>query len=119
MDFLANENFPLSSIRLLRDAGHDVASVSEDSSGAKDIVVLRRAHEEKRIILTFDRDYGELIYRYKFIIPPRVIYFRFGPSTPDQPSNTLLNILENTNVTILGKFTVIERGRLRQRKLRE
>jgi len=40
MDFLANENFPLFSIRILREAGHNVASVSEDSSGAKDFFVL-------------------------------------------------------------------------------
>jgi predicted nuclease of predicted toxin-antitoxin system len=63
MDFLANENFPVVSIKLLRNAGHDVASVIEETPGNKDRGVLKRAHEENRIVLTFDRDYGELIYR--------------------------------------------------------
>lgn len=52
MNFLANENFPAFSIRLLRNAGHNVTSVLEDTSGAKDHEVLKRAYDEKRIILT-------------------------------------------------------------------
>lgn len=119
INFLANENFPLFSIRLLRNAGYNVASVSEDSSGTKDIVVLKQAHEEKRIILTFDRDYGELIYKYKLFIPAGVVYFRFDPATPEEPAEILLNILKKDEAPILDKFTVIERGRLRQRKLIE
>ena len=61
MDFLANENFPVNSIRLLRKVGHNVASIIEDTPGVKDYTILKRAYEEKRLILTFDRDYGELI----------------------------------------------------------
>lgn len=63
MRFLANENFPLPSIILLRQGGYDVASMTEDSPGMEDSEVLTRASDEQRIILTFDRDYGELIYR--------------------------------------------------------
>jgi predicted nuclease of predicted toxin-antitoxin system len=80
MRFLANENFPLESVRSLRAAGHDVAAVIEDSPGAKDHEVLARAAREERIILTFDRDYGELIYRLKHPAPAGIIYLRFAPS---------------------------------------
>lgn len=62
MRFLANENFPLPSVRLLRSAGHDVLSITEESPGISDDRILARAVAEERIILTFDRDYGELIY---------------------------------------------------------
>lgn len=62
MRFLANENFPLPSVRLLRSAGHDVLSITEESPGISDDRILTRAVAEERIILTFDRDYGELIY---------------------------------------------------------
>jgi predicted nuclease of predicted toxin-antitoxin system len=58
MDFLANENFPVFSIRLLRNAGHKVTSVIEETPGDKDRNVLKHAHEENRIVLTFDRDYS-------------------------------------------------------------
>jgi hypothetical protein len=52
MDFLANENFPVNSIRLLRNGGHNVASIIEDAPGVKDYTILKRAYEEKRLILT-------------------------------------------------------------------
>ena len=41
MNLLANENFPLLSVRLIRNAGHDVASVIEDTPGAGDEEVLK------------------------------------------------------------------------------
>ncbi len=61
MRFLANENFPMMSVVRLRDAGYDVAYGSEDAPGAEDSLVLERAVREARIILTFDRDYGEFL----------------------------------------------------------
>jgi hypothetical protein len=51
MQFLANENFPLPSVQRLRQAGHDVSAISEDSPGVKDFVVLSRASQEQRIVL--------------------------------------------------------------------
>jgi len=105
------------SIKLLRKAGHNVASVIEETPGAKDLDILKRAHEESRIILTFDRDYGELIYRQKLSVPAGIVYFRFNPSSPEEPCEILLKILDIGNVSIVERFTVVERGRIRQRTL--
>ena len=80
MDFLANENFPLLSARLLREAGHRVVSIIQEAPGSKDEDILKRAHAERLIILTFDRDYGELIYRHQALPPVGIVYFRFTPS---------------------------------------
>lgn len=55
MDFLANENFPLASIRKLRDDNHNVKSVIEETAGAEDYEVLNLARQEDRIILIFPR----------------------------------------------------------------
>jgi len=115
MNFLANENFPVASTRRLRNSGHDVASIIEETPGEKDRGVLKRAYDENRIILTFDRDYGELIYRHKSFIPSGLVYFRFNPHTPEEPAEILLNILEKGKAPISGRFTVVERGRIRQR----
>ncbi len=52
MIFLANENVPLKSIHMLKEAGYDVAAIIEDSPGIRDEEVLNRAANEKRIILT-------------------------------------------------------------------
>lgn len=56
---LADENFPIASIRRLRSVGFDVVAIVEEIPGATDAQILRRAEQEQRIILTFDRDYGE------------------------------------------------------------
>ncbi len=49
----------------LTEQGHDVYSVSLNSPGWKDVQVLAKANEERRIIITNDRDFGELIYKFK------------------------------------------------------
>ena len=77
MRFLANENFPLQSVRILRQADLEVASVTEDSPGIEDAEVLARAADEQRVILTFDRACGELIYPLRLRSPRGVIYSVF------------------------------------------
>ena len=62
MRFLADENFPLPSIQCLRQAGYDVASISEDSWGIEDVEVLARSVDEQRFILTFCSRCGEEIF---------------------------------------------------------
>ena len=117
MQFLANEDVPLASIRRLRAAGYDVASSIEDSPGTKDEFVLSRAHAEQCIILTFDRDYGELIYRRRLPTPAGVAYFRFAPTTQEEPAERFIELLEVAHVPLEGQFTVIGRGWIRQRPL--
>lgn len=117
MRFLANENFPLKSVAFLRKAGYEVASITEDSPGIKDQQVLQRAVKERRIILTFDRDYGELIYKHKLPVPPGIIYFRFDPLTPEETAEYLLELFRYSKLQWKGKFTIVERQRVRQRPL--
>jgi len=117
MRFLANENIPLASVRQLRDAGHDVVAVIEESPGATDIQVLARAHEESRILLTFDRDYGELIFQRGLPVPAGVIYLRFDPRDPAEPASYILGFLAIQDLQLEGRFSVALRQRVRQRLL--
>ncbi len=122
MDFLADENFPLDAADRLREAGHDIAAVVRDSPGTSDEAVIERAVREGRVILTFDRDYGGLLYaepRGASPVPPGVIYFRFDPSPPEEPANYLLDLLDQPEWSVTGKLTVVERDRVRQRPLPE
>lgn len=61
MKLPANENVPLASVHALRDMGHDVFSLPETSPGIPDEAALALAREQRRLIVTFDRDYGTLI----------------------------------------------------------
>ena len=117
MRLIANENVPLSSVQLLREAGHDVLAVIEGMPGASDQEVLRKAAEEGRVLLTFDRDYGRLIYRERSLCPLGVVYFRFIPATPEEPAERFQSLIAVQGLRLTGRFTVVERGRARQRPL--
>ncbi|MCY3841993.1 MAG: DUF5615 family PIN-like protein, partial [Acidobacteria bacterium] len=60
---IANENIAGAVVRALRQRGHDVLSVRESMRGADDLSVLRRAGNERRLIITHDKDFGELAFR--------------------------------------------------------
>ena len=117
--FLADENSPLESVQQLRDIGYDVTSVTEEQPGATDRVVLEWAIRDERIILTFDRDYGDLVYRLGLAAPVGLVYLRFDPLTPQEPARRLIDMISAGNLTLDGRFTVLARGRVRQRPLPE
>jgi predicted nuclease of predicted toxin-antitoxin system len=115
--FLADENFPLPSIRMLTAAGHDIAAIALESPGAPDETVLERAFREERILLAFDRDYGGLLYLRGAQPPEGIVYFCFSPSSPQEPAEYLLGLIERFGSSLSGTLTVAERNRLRKRPL--
>ena len=115
--FLANENFPYPSIKLLREKGFEIVSIGEEYSGISDERVLKIAVEKKLVILTFDRDYGELIFKYMKETPPAVVYFRTKGDHPADSGKLLIELLEKPEFKLIGFFTVIEETGIRQRKL--
>jgi predicted nuclease of predicted toxin-antitoxin system len=117
MRLLANENFPILSIRKLSSAGFDVTSVAEIMRGAPDTTVLLHPAQEHQIILTFDKDYGELIYHRKIAIPKGLIYFKFDPLTASEPFELFIEAIINDQIEIEGWFLVLDRDVIRKRKL--
>ncbi|MBN1188819.1 MAG: DUF5615 family PIN-like protein [Dehalococcoidales bacterium] len=57
MRILADENVPGEAIDALRNAGHDLVWMRTYSPGISDEVILQQAQVEKRLIITFDKDY--------------------------------------------------------------
>lgn len=98
MRLLANENFPLSSISILKAAGYDIVSVGEEFSGILDSEVIDFARKEHRIILTFDRDYGELIFKRGYRPTAGVIYFRWNFFQPADPGKYLIELFNSKNI---------------------
>lgn len=117
MRFLCNENIPIKSVHILRDNGLDVIAISEDSPGTQDEEILKKAHQTNSIIITFDRDYGELIFKRNLPSPKGIIFLRFIPKSPGEPAQYILRLLEREEITIEGYFTVGESDQIRQRKL--
>lgn len=114
---LANENIPLASIKELRAAGFDVLAIVESYCGENDRKVLSVAANERRILITFDRDYGELIFRERMPVPPAVIYLRFVPVTPVESAEILQRFLMTEMTRLMGRYWVITRSGIRSRKL--
>jgi len=90
---LANENFPAPAIRKLRAAGVDVVAVSETMPSVSDKEVMDYARREQRWIVTFDRDYGDLVFREGLLPPPAILFFRQEPYPPDRPADLVLAML--------------------------
>lgn len=114
--FLANENFPRHSVILMKNAGFKVLSIAEQSPGISDSEVLVMACNDGMVILTFDRDYGELLFKYRQSKPAGVVYFRTGLEYPEQAGRILLSHLNN-ELEISGFFTVVDMHGIRQRPL--
>src|SRR5437867_9112459 len=62
MQFLADESCDFNFVRALRAAGHDVLAVAEIALSAEDPDVIRLATEQRRVLLTEDKDFGQLVF---------------------------------------------------------
>ena len=116
MNLLANENFPKSSTEILRQNKINIKSIAADFSGITDEEVMQIALKEDRTILTFDRDYGELIFKYGYKPPAGVILFRWDQFSPIEPGLFLIELLRNESFDFRKCLTVISRSSIRQRK---
>jgi predicted nuclease of predicted toxin-antitoxin system len=110
---LANENIPRLAVEALRVAGHDVAWIAERSPSVADEDVLALAVMESRVLLTFDKDFGELAFSRGLPSDCGVVLLRLPP-VPAQVAGQIVRALE-TGVVAAGKFVVIEADRVRER----
>ena len=117
MRFLADENIPAPSVRELREAGYDVSTITPDLRSAPDETVLALARSQQRMVLTFDRDFGELIFRRGTPGGLGVVLFRLVPRTPIEPAELLLSLLKQPGVNLEGQFVVVDREKVRRRLL--
>ena len=84
-------------------------------SSVRDTDVADFAISENRIILTFDSDYGTLIFKFGYR-PLGVIYFRLQNITADEPAYIVINLLKEA-YQIEYMYTVIENDKVRQRRI--
>lgn len=116
MKILADENFPAPIVAALRDSGVDVLSVRTDRPGATDESVLQRAQREQRIVATFDKDFGELAFRFGLPATCGILLFRLEMKSPGHLKQLVLESIGQT-LDFSGNFTVIEETRIRVRAL--
>jgi predicted nuclease of predicted toxin-antitoxin system len=116
MKFLANENFPLESVKYLKAAGFDIKAIGTHFKGITDKQVIEFAEKEQRTIITFDKDYGELIFKYGNKPSQGVIYLRLEEYGPAEPGKIIENIVSIDKFETAKKLTVFDGTFLRQRE---
>jgi predicted nuclease of predicted toxin-antitoxin system len=116
VQFLANENFPLDAVEAVRRIGHDVAWVRTDSPGSKDRDVLQRAEGQQRVLLTFDKDFGDLAFHFGLPATCGIVLFRLQASSSSTLATLVATALQS-RTDWAGQFSVVEAGRIRMRTL--
>ena len=117
MRLLADENVPLDTVRALRSAGHDVYSATEGGPGASDLSHVERAIREGRLIVTFDQDFGEMAVRGSTKPTAGVLLLRIVPTSAEDVTRLLTDLLARTDVTWQGYLSVVDQRHLRQRPI--
>ena len=116
MRFLVNENVASTVIQELRQRGHDVLSAKESMRSEADDEVLARAQTEERIVVTHDKDFGELAFRSQLPASCGIILFRLAGSNPDSDNQRMLEVLES-RTDWPGNLAVVTNDRIRMRPL--
>jgi predicted nuclease of predicted toxin-antitoxin system len=115
MKFLADENIEREFIEALRQASFDVVSVRENYVGITDDEILQIAEKENAIILTYNTDFGELVFRYGFKAGGVTLLRLSGLSLADKINKTILAIREH-ELELENAFTVVSEKLVRIRK---
>lgn len=116
MKLLANENFPILSVRIIANAGYDIIAVGKDFAGILDSEVIELAINENRTIITFDRDYGELIFKKGYKPHAGIIYLRWDNFQPNEPGEYLIELFKSQDIKYERMLTVVGLDHIRQRK---
>jgi predicted nuclease of predicted toxin-antitoxin system len=116
MKFLANENIPRSAVKALRDAGNDVVWVREDASGMLDPDVLAWAEREQRLLLTFDKDFGQIAFNARLPATCGIVLFRLSMPLPSTVGAAIAALVMSRN-DWAGRYSVVQNDRIRMRDL--
>jgi predicted nuclease of predicted toxin-antitoxin system len=117
MNFLSDQDVYASTVRFLRDLGHDVVPAAQIGlAQAADEDLLMTAHEQNRILVTMDRDYGNLVFVKA--LGAGIIYLRMLPSAQNTVHKELEHVLKAyTEEELRKSFVVIEAGGHRVRRV--
>jgi predicted nuclease of predicted toxin-antitoxin system len=113
--FLADESCDFAVVKMLRAAGHDVAAIAEMSARATDEVVMELAIREARILLTEDKDFGQLVHANQ-AETGGVFLLRFPASARASLPGAVTELVEQRGEELLGCFVVLQPGRIRIRR---
>ena len=116
MKFLVDECCDTGLVASLRKDGHDVLYVTEKKAGAIDDEILSDAYKEERILITEDKDFGELVYRFKKPTYGMVL-LRVDVQERHIKWSRLKRLIDDYGTKLQSHFTVVDAEKFRFRPL--
>ena len=116
MRWLADECVAAALVAELRHLGHDVVYVAEQSAGSADRKVLKQARDGNRLLLTEEKDFGDLVFRSRLAVPG-VVLLRLSPEDRLLKWRRLSAAIEQFGSGLAGRYIVVEKARMRSRPL--
>jgi predicted nuclease of predicted toxin-antitoxin system len=113
--YLADESVGQSIVDALRGAGYEVDSIAELSLGASDLDVLARASRQSSVLITEDKDFGELVFRRKQP-NPSVVLLRLSGLTRQRRIAIAVQVFADRAADFAGAFTVVTDAGVRVRR---
>lgn len=118
MNPLADESIDAPIVARVRADGHQVDYVAEMSPSLPDDLVLDRANARKALLITADRDFGELVFR-QHRVSPGVALIRLAGLSPSLKASVVAQALRARGQEMERAFSVITAGMVRIRRERE
>ena len=115
MNLLADESVDSQIVERLRHDGHEVLYVAEMEPGIPDDAVLERANEILALLVTADKDFGELIFRDKLLTTDGVILIRLVGLSAERKAKIVSDAFKERAGEFSNHFSVISPGRIRIR----
>jgi predicted nuclease of predicted toxin-antitoxin system len=112
MRFLADESCDFAAVHALRTAGHDVVAVSEFARGAEDTAIVDAARSQSRILLTEDKDFGQLVFAAARA-STGVVLIRWPVSARSALGAAIVQLVASHGDSLVESFVVVEPGRVR------
>jgi predicted nuclease of predicted toxin-antitoxin system len=112
MQFLADESCDFNLVRVLREAGYDVTAICETSPRAEDNEVIEQAVRESRVLLTEDKDFGQLVFAHGREARG-VVFVRYPPAGREKLFTAVCRLIKQHGRKLAGCCVVVEPGRVR------
>lgn len=116
MKILADENIARDVVSWLRSIGHDVLSAAEENPSTSDVDWTELAMRDQRVILTFDKDFGELVFR-DGLACNGIVLLRLDDLTVAEILVRLQSVWAVVEANPVNRFIVITETKVRVRPL--
>lgn len=115
MNLLADEGVDGPIVARLQQDGHTVLYVAEMAPGISDEAILRKANETLALLVTTDKDFGEMVFRQNLLSAGGVVLLRLAGLSSERKAEVASRVFRDRRTELPQAFSVISPGRIRIR----